>query len=73
MYTRRSLLAAAGAGVVTALASPRLLAQAAISPRDADAVVLNAKVYTVDPQLARAEAFAIRAGRLSPWAATAKC
>ena len=63
MCTRRGLLGAAGAGVVTALASSRLLAQAAASARDADAVVLNAKVHTVDPRLPQAEAFAIRSGR----------
>jgi predicted amidohydrolase YtcJ len=33
------------------------------APRDADLVVFNAKVYTVDPRSPRAEAFAVKGGR----------
>jgi predicted amidohydrolase YtcJ len=35
---------------------------AAVDPQDADLVVFNARVYTVDPGTPRAEAFAVRAG-----------
>ncbi|HEX6740375.1 MAG TPA: amidohydrolase family protein, partial [Sphingomicrobium sp.] len=57
--SRRAVLS----GTATAFAawSSRLLAAA--DPRVADLVVRNAKVYTVDPALPRAEAFAIRDGR----------
>jgi predicted amidohydrolase YtcJ len=40
-----------------------LRAAAAVGVRDADLVVLNAKVYTVDPKLPQAEAFALKSGR----------
>src|SRR6185312_6512725 len=38
-------------------------AAAAVGVRDADLVVLNAKVYTVDPKVPQAEAFAVKNGR----------
>lgn len=40
-----------------------LKAAGAVGVRDADLVVLNAKVYTVDPKLPQAEAFAVKNGR----------
>lgn len=61
---RRRFIAFAGIGVAAAAAGPWLRAAAAsASPRDADLVVFNAKVYTVDAALPRAEAFAIRGDR----------
>jgi len=58
-------LAAAGfAGVV---ANPWRWA----APPDADLVVFNAKVYTMDPALPRAEAFAVKDGQLVAVGATA--
>jgi predicted amidohydrolase YtcJ len=62
-YTRRSFLRLAG----TSIASSTLpiWARAAVPPsaREADLIVHNANVYTVDAQFPRAEAFATRAGR----------
>jgi predicted amidohydrolase YtcJ len=54
-------LAAAG----IAGASWQRIAKAAEAPADADLVVFNAKVYTVDPNTPKAEAFAVKAGRFS--------
>ncbi len=50
-----------GAAATFASWPSRLLA--ASDPKVADLVVRNAKVYTVDPQVERAEAFAVRDGR----------
>ena len=68
-YTRRHFIQAAGAGLA-ALAGARrrfsatAAAQGAIDPRDADLVVVNAKVFTMDPALPTVEAFAVKDGRL---------
>jgi predicted amidohydrolase YtcJ len=62
-YTRRDLLSFAGAGLVTSLGASRLWAEERAAARDADAVVVNAKVYTVEPGAKPAEAFAVKAGR----------
>jgi predicted amidohydrolase YtcJ len=58
-HSRREFmgLLAAGPAALTPLAS------AAFASTDPDLVVFNAKVYTVDPQMPRAEAFAVSAGR----------
>ena len=40
-----------------------LKAAGAVGVRDADLVVLNAKVYTVDPKVPQADAFAVKNGR----------
>ncbi len=58
------LSAAAAAGLV---GSPGLFgrALAAVTPQEADLVVFNANVYTVDPAAPRAEAFAVKAGRFT--------
>jgi len=50
-----------GGGIAAALGAP-WVAMAA-DERDADLVVLNAKVYTVDSQAPKAEAFAVKGGR----------
>ena len=50
----------AAAGFAGVMANPWRWA----SPPDADLVVFNAKVYTMDPALPRAEAFAVKDGRL---------
>ncbi len=57
--SRRAVLG--GAAATFAAWPSRLLA--APDPKAADLVVRNAKVYTVDPQVERAEAFAVRDGR----------
>jgi predicted amidohydrolase YtcJ len=59
--SRRELLGLIGS---TAVLSPWLTSRAfAADSADPDLVVFNAKVYTVDAQMPRAEAFAVKAGR----------
>ncbi len=62
--SRRSFLGGAGAGIGT-LASAKWgrAAAAVIDPRNADLVVLNAKVYTVDAGAPAADAFAVKSGK----------
>jgi predicted amidohydrolase YtcJ len=62
-FTRRELLGLTGAGLLTSLGASRLLADERAGAGEADAVVLNARVYTVEPGARRAEAFAVKAGR----------
>ena len=50
------------AGVAGAL-TPRWLVDAVAWAGDPDLIVINAKVYTVDPAAPRAEAFAVKGGR----------
>lgn len=61
--SRRRFVRFSGAGVATVLTGDWLRGTAAVAPRDADLVVLNAKVSTVDSRLPRAEAFAVKNGR----------
>src|SRR5579863_3485538 len=63
--TRREALAATVAAVASAFTARNLWAQniATSGGPDADAVVFNAKVYTVEPGAPRAEAFAVKDGR----------
>ena len=60
--SRREVLSAAGAGLLCA-GSRRLWAQAVPATGTADAVVVNARIYTVEPAAPRAEACAIQGGR----------
>jgi len=65
----------AGAGLAGAVTGPWLGGTAAVEAAadgDADLVVFNAKVYTIDAQLPRAEAFAIKAGRFIAVGTTAE-
>ncbi|MGE5242976.1 MAG: amidohydrolase [Betaproteobacteria bacterium] len=66
-HTRRGFMGLTGAGLVGIVSgqssSPAQPVSAAADVRDADLVVLNAKVYTVDSRMPTAEAFAVRAGR----------
>jgi len=66
MYTfsRRDFMAMTGAGIAGA-AIPRWAAavESFANARDAELVVFNAKVYTVDPRVPNAEAFAVRGGK----------
>jgi predicted amidohydrolase YtcJ len=57
--SRRGLLGWAGAGGVAGFAG----AAWAAGSTDPDLVVLNARVYTVDPAMPKAQAFAVRGGR----------
>jgi predicted amidohydrolase YtcJ len=69
-HNRREFLGLTGAGVA-GFASGSLLSttvfaeteSADTDPRHADLVVFNAKVYTVDSRMPKAEAFAVKAGR----------
>jgi len=66
-FSRREFMGLSG----TALAGlagaqlPMGRALAAITPQEPDLVVFNARVFTVDPMLPRAEAFAVKAGRIA--------
>jgi len=53
----------AGASFLNRIGSSTVYAQAGAGNVDADLVVFNAKVYTVDTAMPRAEAFAVRNGR----------
>ncbi len=74
--SRREFLGLAGAGIAGVVSGPWLgtaAAQSQNSPSpDADLVVFNAKVYTVDPRAPKAEAFAIKAGRFLAVGTTAE-
>src|SRR5262252_1946564 len=61
--TRREFMGIAGAGIASLLGGPALQPVRAAEATDTDLVVFNAKIYTVDPQTPKAEAFAVRAGR----------
>jgi predicted amidohydrolase YtcJ len=62
-----------GAGLAGAIGATRLVRAAAVpDPQDADLVVSNAKVYTMDPGAPRAEGFAIKAGRFVAVGTTAE-
>ena len=67
--TRRDFMNLAGVGIA-GLAGASLLRAAEGS--DADLVVFNAKVYTVDSRLPKAEAFAIKANRFLAVGTTAE-
>ena len=69
----------AGAGIAALVGEPWLNAaaaaqaqQAGLKPQDADLVVFNAKVYTVDARIPKAEAFAVKAGRFVAIGSTAE-
>jgi predicted amidohydrolase YtcJ len=61
---RRDFIGMAGMGLAGAAAARWASAAGlAADARDADLVVLNAKVYTVDPRMPKAGAFAVRDGK----------
>ena len=71
-HSRREFLSLTGAaGLAGAVSGPWLDVAAAAEGPDADLVVFNAKVYTVDSRVPRAEAFAVKAGRFAAVGATA--
>jgi predicted amidohydrolase YtcJ len=61
--TRRGFLNLTGVGIAGAVSEPWLGTAMAAEPQDPDLVVINAKVYTVDSRVPRAEAFAVKGGR----------
>ena len=66
-YSRRQFVGFTGAGIVAAMGrawgQARDPTSGAVGARDADLVVFNARVYTVDSQLPKAEAFAVKNGK----------
>jgi predicted amidohydrolase YtcJ len=58
-HNRREFIGLAGAGVAGIVSETMLEAET----QDADLVVFNAKVYTVDSNVPKAEAFAVKNGR----------
>ncbi|HTX37593.1 MAG TPA: amidohydrolase [Bryobacteraceae bacterium] len=62
--SRRRFLGLTGTGLAGAAAAA-WPGRAAAGPQDADLVVLNAKVYTVDSRAPKAEAFAVKGGRFA--------
>ncbi len=69
-HSRREFMSVTGAGIAAVVGGPLLGAATAartqgtgVRAQDADLVVFNAKVYTVDDRAPRAEAFAVKGGR----------
>ena len=62
---RRKLMATMGGAFGSFALGPGLRSAAAAEAQDAELVVLNAKVYTVDSRVPRAEAFAVTGGRFT--------
>jgi len=61
--TRREALGLTGAGLLAAVGARRLWAAQTLASDEPDTVVFNARVYTVEPGMSRAEAFAVKGGR----------
>jgi hypothetical protein len=66
--SRREFVGLTGAGLAGLAGAPwvgatGVAAAAAADAQDADLIVINAKIYTVDPGMPSAEAFAVRSGR----------
>jgi predicted amidohydrolase YtcJ len=70
-HSRRKFIGLAGAGIAGLAGGPWLGSAAAAETQDADLVVFNAKVYTVDSRTPKVEAFAVKAGRFVAVGSTA--
>jgi hypothetical protein len=74
-HSRREFMGLTAAGAAGLIAPGAAAAQPApaapVDAREPDLVVFNAKVYTVDPAMPRAEAFAVKAGRFVAVGSTA--
>src|SRR5690242_5316250 len=65
-FSRREFMSLSGTGLagLACMHGPIRIAEAALSePHEPDLIVFNAKVFTVDSIVQRAEAFAVKAGR----------
>jgi predicted amidohydrolase YtcJ len=69
-HSRRRFVTLAGAGFAGLINAP--WQRAAAESQDADLVVFNAKVYTVDSRAPKAEAFAVKASRFTAVGSTAE-
>ncbi|HML15776.1 MAG TPA: amidohydrolase [Bryobacteraceae bacterium] len=70
-HSRRGFLSLTGAGLAGLACGPWVGAAQAAEGQDADLVVFNAKVYTVDSQAPKAEGFAVKDGRFVAVGSTA--
>jgi predicted amidohydrolase YtcJ len=64
-HSRRGFIGLAGAGIAGVVSGPWLRTASAAEGQDADLVVFNAEVHTVDSRAPRADAFAVIAGRFA--------
>jgi predicted amidohydrolase YtcJ len=71
-HGRREFLNLTGAGIAALAGGAWSGTGMAAEGQDADLVVFNAKVYTVDSRAPRAEAFAVKAGRFTAVGTTAE-
>src|SRR5580658_7563525 len=71
-HSRRGFISLTGAGIAGFVSGPWPGAAAAAEAQDADLVVFNAKVYTVDSRAPKAEAFAVKANRFLAVGSTAE-
>src|SRR6266850_1041082 len=62
-YSRRGFIGLTGAGIAGIAGGSWLRVAAAAQAIDPDLIIYNAKVYTVDARMPKAEAFAVRDGR----------
>ena len=70
--SRREFISLTGAGIAALAGSAWPITAAAAEGPDADLVVFNAKVYTVDSRSPKAEAFAVKSGRFTAVGTTAE-
>ena len=70
-HSRREFLSLTGAAGLASVVAGPWGGVAAAAEGDADLVVFNAKVYTVDSQMPKAEAFAVKGGRFAAVGTTA--
>src|SRR5579862_9292580 len=70
--SRRGFMNLTGAGIAALVGGAWPDTAQAAEGQDADLVVLNAKVYTVDSRVPRVEAFAVKAGRFTHVGTTAE-
>jgi predicted amidohydrolase YtcJ len=77
--SRREFMGMTGVGIAALVGEPWLSAaptaqalQTGLKPQDADLIVFNGKIYTVDSRMPKAEAFAVKAGRFVAVGSTAE-